>query len=126
HRRCQLCTCFSKMIPSWPQFRLTWARMAAGLGSLWRRLSSRATFKLDYLSNEGFPHRLSPLDNMLDSLNARKVLFGHHKYLRYRSWLRKELAQYLRDSLASCRAVPFLNAEFVRGAAEEHIAGRRN
>ena len=80
-----------------------------GLGSLWRRLSSRATFKLDYLSNEGFPHRLSPLDNMLD-----------------RSWLRKELAQYLRDSLASCRAVPFLNAEFVRGAAEEHIAGRRN
>lgn len=97
-----------------------------GLGMLWRRLLSKATFKLDYLSNEGLPHSLSPLDDVLNWLNSRKMLFGHHKYLRYRSWMRKELAQYLRDSLAACDSVPFLNAGFVRGLAEQHITGRRN
>jgi asparagine synthase (glutamine-hydrolysing) len=97
-----------------------------GLGSLWRRLAAKATFKLDYFSNEGLPHMLSPLDKVLNDLNSRKVLVGHHKYLRYRSWLRKELAHYLRDSLAVCGQSPFWNAEFVRGLAERHIAGRSN
>jgi asparagine synthase (glutamine-hydrolysing) len=97
-----------------------------GLGSLWRRLWSKATFKLDYLSNEGLPDKLSRLDDVLNSLNSRKVFFGHHKYLRYRSWLRKELAQYLRDSLATCDRTPFWNAGFVRGLAEQHIAGHAN
>jgi asparagine synthase (glutamine-hydrolysing) len=97
-----------------------------GLGSLWRRIAAKATFKLDYFSNEGLPHILSPLDKVLNDLNSRKVLFGHHKYLRYRSWLRKELARYLRDSLAVCGQSPFWNAEFVRNLAQQHIAGRGN
>ena len=97
-----------------------------GLKSLWRQLSAKTSFKLDYLSNEGLPGKLSLLDDILNSLNSRKVLFGRHKYLRYRSWLRKELAQYLREALVACDQTPFWNAAFVRDLGEQHIAGRGN
>ena len=97
-----------------------------GLKGLWRRLSAKTSFKLDYFSNEGFPSKLGLLDDVVNSLNSRQILFGHHKYLRYRSWLRKELAEYLRDALTACDQTPFWNPAFVRDLGEQHIAGRGN
>jgi asparagine synthase (glutamine-hydrolysing) len=93
-----------------------------------RCLYSKATFKLDYLSNEALPRWLSPLDPVLDSMNSRKLLLGHHKYLRYRSWLRKELAEYLSDSLAD-RVIlqsSLWDRRFVSRMAERHISGLGN
>lgn len=97
-----------------------------GAGHLWRRVSSKATFKLDYISNEGLPDALSSLDHFLNMLSSRKIVFGHHKYLRYRSWLRKELASYLREAVAACSKSSFYNADFIGRLAQQHISGARN
>lgn len=97
-----------------------------GLENVWRQVSAKITFKLDYLANDGLPHRLSSLDPILRTLNSRRLLLGHHKYLHYRAWLRKELALYLREALNGCGQSPFWNAVFVRGLAERHIEGRGN
>ena len=86
------------------------------------------SFKLDYLYNEGMPHWLSPFDRFLDGVDARVRIFGHHKYLHYRSWFRRELASYLREALSD-RAVGearFWNPAFLAQMTNAHIEGRRN
>lgn len=99
-----------------------------GFQAILRRLYSKATFKLDYFSNEGLPHWLSRFDPVLNGMNSRKLLLGHHKYLRYRSWLRKELADYLSNSFADQAVLqsPLWNRAFVSQIAEQHIRGRAN
>jgi asparagine synthase (glutamine-hydrolysing) len=98
-----------------------------GLAAASRRIFSKATFKLDYLYNEGLPHWLSPLDSSFRRLQSLRIL-GLHKYLHYRSWFQKELADYLNDALAAARAQPggFWNSAFLECMAREHIRSRRN
>jgi asparagine synthase (glutamine-hydrolysing) len=94
---------------------------------LLRRLFCKATFKLDYFSNEGMPHLCSSLDPMVDHLHTRRVLFGHHKFLRYRRWFRKELAGYLREVTSSAsQQNGFWKADALKRAVEQHISGRKN
>jgi len=93
-----------------------------------QRLFARATFKLEYWCNDGMPHRLSPFESIMDRVSAGVALFGRHKYLRYRRWFRRELADYLRDALnsASIRESGFWEKKFIDQLAEAHIAGRGN
>lgn len=97
-----------------------------GVKGAFRRLYCKGTFKLDYLSNEGLPHSLSGLDPVLNALTSKKLLFGLHKYLRYRSWFRNELARYLRDALCDAGQKSFWNPKFVNELGGQHIRGRRN
>jgi hypothetical protein len=90
------------------------------------RLWKEATFKLDYISNEGLPHWLSPLDVLLDGLYARQQVLGYHKYLRYRRWFRGKLAGYVRDSVAAARQSPFWNHQVLNDLADKHIRGDKN
>ncbi len=96
-------------------------------GSL-KRLIAKVAFKLDYLSNEGLPRSFTRFDPILDRLWARKVVFGHHKYLRYRSWFRKGLADYIVRSLADerIRQNPLWNRRFLERLARDHVSGRGN
>lgn len=93
-----------------------------------RRAAAKVTFKLDYLRNDGMPHWLTPAEPMLDRVGACLPLFGRHKYLRYRQWFRRELAEHVRDALASSsvRQSGLWDKPFVAGLAEAHISGRRN
>lgn len=93
-----------------------------------QRLLFEGSFKLDYLYNEGMPSWLCPFDPLLDRLNARVRIFGHHKFLHYRSWFRRELAPYLREVLAdrAVKQAPFWNAAFLQHMTDTHIGGRRN
>jgi len=92
-----------------------------------QRLFSKITFKLDYICNDGLPNWLSPFDSIFDSFCAHKFIFGHHKFLRYRRWLRRELSGYLTKALALVDADDlFLNKKFVDQMAQYHLRGRKN
>ncbi len=98
-----------------------------GPASLLRQLFCDVTFKLDYIYSESLPHWLAPLDRYIGSLEGAGIL-GLHKFLRYRRWFRKELATYVKESLANARALrmPFFKAEFLELMADEHISGHAN
>jgi asparagine synthase (glutamine-hydrolysing) len=100
---------------------------AAGPAHAMRRLFSEVTFKLDYLYQEGLPHRLSPLDSLGGGL-SRLGLLGLHKYLPFRHWFRRDLARYVADVLTDPRTsrLPYWNAAFLGPMARDHIGGRRN
>jgi predicted DNA-binding protein len=53
---------------------------------------------------------------------------GLHKFLQYSTWMRQQLAPYLRERLTSASERPgrFWSAEFVKQLAEKHISGREN
>jgi asparagine synthase (glutamine-hydrolysing) len=99
-----------------------------GLAGALRRMFSKATFKLDYLNNEGFPHRLSFLDPLFERLASSSRIAGLHKYLHYRSWFQKELAGYVSEMLrdSRIRQSALWNPLFLEHMAKEHVHGRRN
>jgi asparagine synthase (glutamine-hydrolysing) len=102
---------------------------ANGLGMVPRRILSKAVCKLDYLYSEGLPHWLSPFDRVFDRVDTRVRLFGWHKFLHYRRWFRRELADYVAGVLKdvqTSRGSPFWNSAFLETLASEHINGRRN
>ena len=96
----------------------------SGLATVPRRMLSKAVCKLDYLYAEGLPHWLSPID----CLGSGRRVFGWHKFLHYRKWFRRELADYVAGVLkdAQTRRSPFWNSSFLETLAREHINGRRN
>jgi len=102
---------------------------ANGLTGAPRRILSKAVCKLDYLYAEGLPHWLSPFDPLFDLVDSRARLFGWHKFLHYRRWFRRELADYIAGTLKEVttrRSSPFWNFGFLESLAHEHINGRRN
>jgi asparagine synthase (glutamine-hydrolysing) len=93
-----------------------------------KRFRAKVTRKLDYLSSEGFPPWLSFLDSITTSLASTLRVAGTHKYLPYRNWFRRELADYVMDAIADARARPslFWNSDVLGRMAEDHIRGRNN
>jgi asparagine synthase (glutamine-hydrolysing) len=100
----------------------------AGLVKSLKRAVYEASFKLDYVHNEGMPNWLLPFDPLLELIDSKINIFGHHKYLQYRSWFRHELAEYVDSALANARnrQMPFWDAAFLKNLASEHIGGRKN
>ena len=100
-----------------------------GAAAALRHVFSKATFKLDYLNNEGLPHWLSPFDPLLRRFNSRTGMLGLHKHLHYRSCVyQRELAGYVKDVLTDGRTQrsPFWNSDFLERMATEHTRGRKN
>jgi asparagine synthase (glutamine-hydrolysing) len=93
-----------------------------------RRLFSEATFKLDYLNNEGWPSWLSPVEPVFARVVSTLKIIGLHKYLHYRSWFRRELAEYLKSVVndSQTQQCQFWNRGFLRRMASEHINGHEN
>jgi asparagine synthase (glutamine-hydrolysing) len=100
-----------------------------GLSMAPRRILSKAVCKLDYLYAEGLPHWLSPFDRLFDRVDSGVRLFGWHKFLHYRRWFRRELADYvagvLKEVQTRCSG-PFWNSGFLETLAHQHINGCRN
>ena len=99
-----------------------------GPAVLFRRFFSEATFKLDYLNNEGWPDWLSPLDSIFTRVTSSLRIVGLHKYLHYRRWFRRELAGYINDAITDARIqeMPFWNPTFLKLLANNHVHGRSN
>lgn len=101
---------------------------ASGIGAASKRILSRVACKLDYLHKEGFPHWFSPFEDLIDRVDSGARFFGQHKFLNYRKWFRRELADYVRGVLkeTQIRGSPFWNPDFLRDLAGEHTRGRKN
>src|SRR5262249_16921228 len=54
---------------------------------------------------------LSPIDSLFTRVTSSLKIVGLHKYLHYRRWFRRELADYLKDVVSSARTqqAPFWN-----------------
>jgi len=93
-----------------------------------RRILSKAVCKLDYLYAEGLPGRLSSFDRLFDRVGSGARLFGRHKFLHYRKWFGRELADYIAGVLkeVQTRRSPLWNSGFLETLAHEHINGRMN
>ena len=93
-----------------------------------KRLFREAGFKLDYYYNEGMPHWFSRFSPLLDAVDARVQIFGHHKFLHYRSWFRNQLACYVVSVLTDPRTTQnsFWNTSFLNHMAKAHTQGYRN
>src|SRR5262249_42566672 len=88
-----------------------------------RCLFSEAAFKLDYLNNEGWPNWLSPIDSLFTRVTSSLKIVGLHKYLHYRRWFQRELADYLKDVVSSARTqqAPFWNRRVFTKKGLEHL-----
>jgi asparagine synthase (glutamine-hydrolysing) len=55
-------------------------------------------------------------------------IVGLHKYLHYRQWFRRELAEYVNDVVNSARVQQnaFWNRRFLEKMATDHVEGRHN
>jgi asparagine synthase (glutamine-hydrolysing) len=117
----------SKVLRSIPTNRRVEGKNAGLLARL-KRSVFEASFKLDYLHNEGMPDWFLPFDPILERIDSKIRIFGHHKYLHYRRWFQRELADYVQDAVADARkqGAPSWNPDFLEGMAREHIWGRRN
>jgi asparagine synthase (glutamine-hydrolysing) len=93
-----------------------------------RRFFSEATFKLDYLNNEGLPGWLSPFDPIFTRVTSRLKIVGLHKYLHYRRWYQLELADYVQNVISDAlnQQAVFWNCDFLRPMASDHIKGHKN
>lgn len=95
--------------------------------SLARRSWASFTFKLDYLDKEGLPDWLMAFDPVLRAFRSSGLL-GLHKYLPYRDWFRRDLADYLNEVVTdpTTREIPYFSGDFLRTMVRSHCDGRRN
>ena len=62
-----------------------------------RRIFAKVVCKLDYFRSEGLPRGLSGFDSSLTQISSVFGIAGLHKYLPYRSWFQRELADYVKS-----------------------------
>jgi asparagine synthase (glutamine-hydrolysing) len=100
----------------------------SGLAATPRLAFSKVVCKLDYLRNEGLPPRWSKLNAVLTQTCSALRIAGLHKFLHYRMWFQRELANYVDGVLNDSRArhSPLWNSRFVRNVAGVHAIGHTN
>jgi asparagine synthase (glutamine-hydrolysing) len=93
-----------------------------------RRIFSNVACKLDYFRSEGLPYGLSRLDALFTQISSGLGIAGLHKYLPYRIWFQRELAEYVKDAISNARTqqAPFWNRCFLEKMATDHMEGRKN
>jgi asparagine synthase (glutamine-hydrolysing) len=85
----------------------------------------KVSSKLDYLYQEGVPRGFARLEPLVNALAARGK---RHRYLPYRHWFRKELADHVKHVLTDPQTMrlPYWNRETLERIARDHSAGREN
>jgi asparagine synthase (glutamine-hydrolysing) len=98
------------------------------VAGFFRHAAAEIACKLDYCSDAGLPRRFALLDPMFKSVAARLKISGRHKFLKYSTWLRHDLAGYMQAVLADPRTQSsrFWNANFIRQLAQQHVSGQKN
>src|SRR5207249_4490238 len=93
-----------------------------------RRIFAKVVCKLDYLRSEGLPHGLPRLDSLLRQVSSTLGIAGRHKYLPYRIWFQRELADYVAGRLndAQIHHSSLWDSRFLERMASDHATGRKN
>jgi len=94
----------------------------------WRRAFAEVTFKLDYYSTAGLPRKVSRLNPIYKPAMRALKIAGLHKFLRYSTWFRSELAPRVREVLSDpqVRGNGIWNAEFLEKMTAQHLAGHND
>jgi asparagine synthase (glutamine-hydrolysing) len=100
----------------------------SGVKFLWRRAFAEATFKLDYYSTAGLPRPVSALNPFFRPIIGKLKIAGLHKFLRYSSWFRNEMAPWVREVLSDShvRDSGIWDSRFLKTLAHAHIHGRND
>jgi asparagine synthase (glutamine-hydrolysing) len=100
----------------------------SGLKFLSRRAFAEITFKLDYYTIAGLPRPASALNSIFKTIVGKLKIAGMHKFVRYSSWFRAELAPYVREVLSSprVRGHGIWNPDFLDHLAAAHMAGHHD
>jgi asparagine synthase (glutamine-hydrolysing) len=90
-----------------------------------RRVFAEVTFKLDYCSNAGLPRPFGPLDPIFKPVVRVLGIAGLHKFLKYSTWFRDDLAAYVKEKIAAAQRASngFWNGEGLAQIAGQHLSG---
>jgi asparagine synthase (glutamine-hydrolysing) len=102
------------------------ARDNSGPTYLLRRFVAESTFKIDYYNSEGLPRGLSLFDSVFRRMSSGLGILGLHKYLPYRHWFQRELAEYVSDKVRDAQQMPFWNCGFLNQMVRDHARGCGN
>jgi len=92
-----------------------------------RRAYSKFTFKLDYYSTAGLPRKLAVLNPVFKPVVNALGVAGMHKFLRYSTWFRNELAGHVQDVMAAQQKnAAFWSPEALGQVTAQHLAGTRD
>jgi len=111
-------------IPSDRGVRLTPGRRERSLSALYQQF----TFKAEYAYDSGMPHWLARADTALSPLRLDRMFLGRHKFLHFRLWYRKRLAEYVQEVLLDPMTLsrPYLHRKAVQEIVAGHISGQKN
>ena len=100
------------------------ATRAGRLRNSLREFSAKAEYAYDY----GMPQPLAKIDRLLAPLRPERLFLGRHKFYHFRIWYRRVLADYVRDTLLSQRALQrsCYQPQALRAFVEGHTEGRAN
>ncbi len=86
------------------------------------------THKAEYLYLFEFPSVLARADSVITRLGLDRRLIGLQKFEHYRIWFRRELAEFVADTLLSeqCRSRPCFDGRELSRMVTGHIAGKGN
>jgi asparagine synthase (glutamine-hydrolysing) len=91
------------------------------------RMKRRALFKGEYWMSHGMPRWVAATMKMMPWLTLEEKMLGRHKFQHFRSWLRKELAVYVRDMLQTSKYLPaFFEKKRLDSMLNEHLEGKNN
>ncbi len=98
------------------------------LTSILARAFQEFTFKAEYAYDYGMPQPVARIDHLLSELHLERLFLGRHKFLHFRLWYRKQLAEYVRQMLLDPLTLsrPYLHRKTVETIVEEHLRGTRN
>jgi asparagine synthase (glutamine-hydrolysing) len=93
-----------------------------------RRAFAEITFKLDYCSNAGLPRPFGPLDPFFKPVARVLGLAGLHKFAKYSTWFRSDLAPYVTDKIAAVQKNTngFWDSPALGPMAREHFSSRKD
>ena len=92
-----------------------------------RRAYSKFTFKLDYYSTAGLPRKLAVLNPVFKPVVNSLGIAGMHKFLRYSTWFRKELAGRVKEVIGvQQKNGAFWNPEALGQITAQHMSGTRD
>jgi asparagine synthase (glutamine-hydrolysing) len=93
-----------------------------------RRAFAEVTFKLDYCSNAGLPRPFAAFDPLFKPVVTALGIAGLHKFLKYSTWFRNELAPFVNEKISAARQMEngFWNVAEVDSIARQHLSGLKN
>jgi asparagine synthase (glutamine-hydrolysing) len=93
-----------------------------------RRVFAEVTFKLDYCSNAGLPRRFGVLDPVFKPVVRALGIAGLHKFLKYSTWFRNELAPLVTERIAAAQKMAngFWNPEALAQLLQQHLSGEKD